>query len=290
MAMGGREQEKVMLLPHKMNMRLSRNSSNQEPVELPLYNIVGWELTQRNMDCPEEGIRMVVVLRRKPWREVFTTYLPTILLMMTTYVTTFFKPEFFEAALGANLTTMLMMTTIFMTSLSELTDTAYAKWIDFWLIFSQLVPFIEVILLTLKEAYREEEMDTTKKTRRRRRKRRTSPTPIQSLEINVVQPYEGEVESNAPQAWNPDDMDKNVTQSLKNTWKMPKRKLFYWKFLGNNKFYIKYINSIIKYIFLTERMVLPCVILSFFIVYICVSIFYYMEEHLAPFHICTKKV
>ena len=152
MTMGGRDLETVMLLPHRMNMRLSRNSSNQEPVELPLFNIIRWELTQRNSDCPEEGIRMVAVLRRKPWREVFTTYLPTILLIMTTYVTTFFKPQFFEAALGANLTTMLMMTTIFMTSLSELTDTAYAKCIDIWLIFSQLVPFTEVILLSLKEA------------------------------------------------------------------------------------------------------------------------------------------
>ena len=73
---------------------------------------------------------------------------------------------------------MLMMTTIFMTSLSELTDTAYAKWIDFWLIFSQLVPFFEVILLTLKEAYREEEKGKNKKTMRRRRKQRTSLPPV----------------------------------------------------------------------------------------------------------------
>ena len=107
---------------------------------------------------------MVAVLRRKPWREVFTTYLPTILLIMTTYVTTFFKAQFFEAALGANLTTMLMMTTIFMTNLSELTETAYAKWIDVWLIFSQLVPFTEVILLTMKEAYRLEEKEVMSKT------------------------------------------------------------------------------------------------------------------------------
>ena len=49
------------------------------------------------------------------------------------------------------------MTTIFMTSLSELTDTAYPKWIDFWLIFCQIIPLSEVVLLTLKEAYREEE-------------------------------------------------------------------------------------------------------------------------------------
>ena len=232
MTIGGRDLETVMLTPHKMNMRLSRNSSNQEPVELPLYNIIGWELVKRNMDCPEEGIRMVVVLRRKPWREVFTTYLPTILLMMTTYVTTFFKPQFFEAALGANLTTMLMMTTIFMTSLSELTDTAYAKWIDFWLIFSQLVPFIEVILLTLKEAYREEELETTKKTRRRRRKQRTSSTPTLPLAVDVMQPFKGEVESNTPQAWNLQVTDEKMPQSQKNTWKMPMSKLVFWKFLG----------------------------------------------------------
>ena len=142
MTMGRRDRETVTLLPLRMRMMLSSNNSNKEPVNLPLFSIIGWELTERNKDCPEEGIRMIVVLRRKPWREVMTTYLPTTLLMMTTFATTFFKPQFFEAALGANLTTMLMMKTIFMATLAGLTETAYAKWIDFWLIFCQLVPFI----------------------------------------------------------------------------------------------------------------------------------------------------
>ena len=158
MTMGGRDLKTVMLLPHKMKMRLSPSNDPQlDPVDLPLFYITGWNLTQRNSDCPDEGIRMVITLRRKFLREVITTYLPTILLMVATFITTFFKPEFFEAALGVNLTTMLMMTTIFMTSLSELTDTAYPKWIDFWLIFCQIIPLAEVVLLTLKEAYREEE-------------------------------------------------------------------------------------------------------------------------------------
>ena len=138
---------------------------------------------------------MVVVLRRKPWREVFTTYLPTILLIMTTYVTTFFKSEFFEAALGANLPTMLMMTTIFMSSLSELTDTAYAKWIDIWLIFSQLVPFTVVILLTLKEALKNEEHST---------------------KINVVRPYKCEAN----------------TTDVQESKMLNKGKLFYVMFTG----------------------------------------------------------
>ena len=233
--MAGRDLETVMLLPNKMNMRLSRNSSNQEPVELPLFNIIRWELTQRNSDCPEEGIRMVTVLRRKPWREVFTTYLPTILLIMTTYVTTFFKPQFFEAALGANLTTMLMMTTIFMTSLTELTDTAYAKWIDVWLIFSQLVPFTEVILLTLKEAYREEEVVAVPKNRRRRRQR-THRTTSHSLAINVVEPHEGEAKSTNVQNLADQVEEENVGEPTRAAWKMPNDKLFYVRLLGKTFF------------------------------------------------------
>ena len=226
----------VRLVPTRMNMRLSKNSSNQEPVELPLFNIIRWELTQRNSDCPEEGIRMVAVLRRKPWREVFTTYLPTILLIMTTYVTTFFKTQFFEAALGANLTTMLMMTTIFMTSLSELTHTAYAKWIDVWLIFSQLVPFTEVILLTLKEAYMREEADKTT-TKKRRRKRRTHHKKKHSLTISTVLPYEDGKTPTVIQDLAPKIIERKVTKSTRVSWKMPlpEDKLDCVKFIGKEK-------------------------------------------------------
>ena len=238
--MGGRDLETVMLLPHRMNMRLSRNSSNQEPVELPLFNIIRWELTQRNNDCRKEGIRMVAVLRRKPWREVFTTYLPTILLIMTTYVTTFFKPQFFEAALGANLTTMLMMTTIFMTSLSELTDTAYAKWIDVWLIFSQLVPFTEVILLTLKEAFKEEaengeEKNQGEKRRRRRRKRRTHTASDHSMATNAVQPDKLDEDITVVQGFASQVSDKKVLELQIEAGKVPKEKLFYVKLTGKTK-------------------------------------------------------
>ena len=45
--------------------------------------------------------------------EFLTTYLPTVLLILITYATTFFKPFYFEAALTVNLTVMLVMTTLF---------------------------------------------------------------------------------------------------------------------------------------------------------------------------------
>ena len=98
---------------------------------------------------------MTIILKRKIMNEMMTTYLPSVLLILITYATTFFKPYFFEAALSVNLTTMLVMTTIFMTVMQMLPATAYVKMIDIFLIFGQLYPFCEVVLLTMMEYKRE---------------------------------------------------------------------------------------------------------------------------------------
>ena len=76
---------------------------------------------------------------------------------MTTFATSFFKPFFFEAALSVNLTTMLVMTTIFISKMESLPPTSDTKMIDIWLILCQMVPFAEVVLLTAMEYNREEE-------------------------------------------------------------------------------------------------------------------------------------
>ena len=75
------------------------------------------------------------------------------------YTTTFFKPFFFEAALSVNLTTMLVMTTIFISKMESLPPTSDTKMIDYCLILCQLVPFAQVVLLTIKENLREEEQE-----------------------------------------------------------------------------------------------------------------------------------
>ena len=103
---------------------------------------------------------MTITLKRKIMSEMMTTYFPSLLLMMITYATTFFKPFFFEAALSVNLTTMLVMTTIFISKMEGLPPTSATKMIDYWLILCQLVPFAQVVLLTIKENLREEDQDT----------------------------------------------------------------------------------------------------------------------------------
>ena len=130
---------------------VARQMWMNETKDMTLFVIQKWTLT--NMESG--GVQMTIVLKRKIMNEMMTTFLPSLLLMLTTYATTFFKPYFFEAALSVNLTTMLVMTTIFMTVMQMLPATAYVKMIDIFLIFGQLYPFAEVVLLTVMEYKRE---------------------------------------------------------------------------------------------------------------------------------------
>ena len=98
--------------------------------------------------------------------------------MMITYATTFFKPFFFEAALSVNLTTMLVMTTIFISKMEGLPPTSNIKMIDIWLILCQIYPFVEVVLLTAMEYQREE-----KKGKRKKKKRKSDIQIVNSISM-----------------------------------------------------------------------------------------------------------
>ena len=100
--------------------------------------------------------KMEIVMKRKITSEMMTTYFPSLLLTAITFATTFFKPFFFEAALSVNLTTMLVMTTIFISKMEGLPPTSDIKMIDIWLVLCQMVPFVEVVLLTAMEYQRDE--------------------------------------------------------------------------------------------------------------------------------------
>merc|ERR1712198_118875 len=122
---------------------------------------IDWSLKNRTLRTGKQGISMVVVMKRKITSEMMTTYFPSLLLTAITFATTFFKPFFFEAAVGVNLTTMLVMTTIFISKMESLPPTSDIKMIDVWLVLCQMVPFAEVVLLTAMEYQREEGGDQT---------------------------------------------------------------------------------------------------------------------------------
>ena len=93
-------------------------------------------------------VYMTLKLKRKIATELLTTYLPTILLLLITFVTIFFDRNLFGDAIAVNLTIMLVMTTIFTSKIEELPPSSDMKMIDIWLIFCLIVPFLEVILGT----------------------------------------------------------------------------------------------------------------------------------------------
>merc|ERR1712051_596677 len=146
-----------------------------------------WHVSYRNKSNPKEGIWMTIVLRRKIMSEMLTTYLPSVLLMMITYATTFFKPFFFEAALSVNLTTMLVMTTIFMSKMEGLPPTSDIKMIDIWLVLCQMVPFAEVVLLTAMEYNREDKKvkKAKKKKGKKKKKLQTTSLVVAPVDENV---------------------------------------------------------------------------------------------------------
>ena len=185
MAMGTADVASVNLVHDQLNMSQALN--------MPIFRLVKWNFQnfqKTPSDVPtKKGIRMVFVMKRKITSELMTTYFPTILLTAITFATTFFKPLFFEAALSVNLTTMLVMTTIFISKLESLPPTSDIKMIDIWLILCQIYPFAEVVLLTAME-YKREEKKKGKKTKRKGKKKAKiiqtttlTVTPLNGIEV-----------------------------------------------------------------------------------------------------------
>ena len=153
--------DKVMLIPDQLWMYDKEETAalfedmEYEDKDLTMFTIQSLDLVHRNTSRPEKGIMMRIVLKRKATMELMTTYLPTLLLLLLTFSGTFFKVELFGDAMAHNLTIMLVMTTIFTSKIEELPPTSDLKMVDIWLIFCQLIPFTEMVLITAKDYFRE---------------------------------------------------------------------------------------------------------------------------------------
>ena len=157
-----------------------------QKVDMTIFQLTNWDLGVKH---DEPGVEVTFYMKRMIVSEIMTTYFPSLLLTSITFATTFFKPFFFEAALSVNLTTMLVMTTIFISKMEGLPPTSSIKMIDIWLILCQIYPFAEVVLLTAME-YKREEKKKGKKTKRKGKKKakiiQTSTltlTPLNGIEV-----------------------------------------------------------------------------------------------------------
>ena len=170
------------LFPQECSIEMNVLSSDQKSVTLTPYHLTmnqTLDMTRflitgyvfENSKNAKGGIIMTITMKRKILSEMMPTYFPSLLLMMITFATTFFKPIFFEASLSVNLTTMLVMTTIFISKMEGLPPTSDIKMIDIWLILCQLVPFEQVVLFTAMEYFGEQGQHKNEKQDNRKRKR-----------------------------------------------------------------------------------------------------------------------
>ena len=77
-----------------------------------------------------------------------STYLPTIFLNMLSQSTNYFGDtiEVFDAAIAANLTIMMVLTSLHISVYNSLPSSDYLKYIDVWLIFNLLFTFVTALL------------------------------------------------------------------------------------------------------------------------------------------------
>ena len=122
MAMGSLDMGTVGLVAGHMKMT--------QRLDMIIFQNINWGLERSMFGSDKEVVVMTIVMKRKITSEMMTTYFPSLLLTAITFATTFFKPFFFEAALSVNLTTMLVMTTIFISKMEGLPPTSDIKMID----------------------------------------------------------------------------------------------------------------------------------------------------------------
>ena len=95
-----------------------------------------------------------ITLGRQLLGTVLNIFIPTIVLNIISYTTNFYKDDFFETVVAINLTTMLVIVTLFVSVSENLPATSYMKMMDIWLLFNLLVPFILIIIHTYMENLR----------------------------------------------------------------------------------------------------------------------------------------
>ena len=106
-----------------------------------------------------------MTFKRRLTNELMTTYVPTFFLLGICYATIFFETFYFEARVTVNLTVMLVSTTLFIRFVSKynyqimisfsimekLPPTSYVRLVDVWLLATQTVPFLLVVMTTSLE-------------------------------------------------------------------------------------------------------------------------------------------
>nr|XP_045582886.1 uncharacterized protein LOC123745852 isoform X3 [Procambarus clarkii] len=115
--------------------------------------LLEYEIKQPKLfyDNSKEFSEMLVeiTLHRRAGYAILNIYTPSLILLMISYVTLFFRPHVLEARIMTTLTALLVLATLFAQASETLPKTSYGKMVDVWLLFCIVMSFIIIIFHTM---------------------------------------------------------------------------------------------------------------------------------------------
>ena len=121
---------------------------------LTQYEVLGRVMDTQTVGKTQQLI-VEITLGRQLLGTILNVFIPTIVLNLISYTTNFYKDDFFETVIAINLTTMLVIVTLFVSVSENLPPTSYMKMMDIWLLFNLFVPFLLILIHTYMENLRE---------------------------------------------------------------------------------------------------------------------------------------
>ena len=228
------------------------------PVDLTQYFVKEWSFKKNEIGNNVHGLEISIILGRRILSEVLTTYLPTILICVVSFSTNYFKPFFFEAIVTVNLTSLLVLTTLFISVSNALPKTSYIKMIDVWLLFSLCIPFCEVILHTIIDRLRPDEEREINHHGSAIKIDETSPRESRKNSLsmnggNIIQIGENKIR---PEAFVNNISGISAMKQKSGSWKQ---------------------ESTLKACYLVMSVGLPTIFVIFSVVYSCIGAYYYNQ-------------
>ncbi|XP_071529468.1 uncharacterized protein [Panulirus ornatus] len=90
-----------------------------------------------------------VELIRRYGYAMLNIYIPSLTLLIISYVTLFFRPSIFEVRVMTALTSLLVLATLFTQVSASLPKTSYFKMVDIWLLFCIVLIFLIILFHTV---------------------------------------------------------------------------------------------------------------------------------------------
>ena len=95
------------------------------------------------------GLEIEIQFSRQISHIILVTYFPTILMNIINQVTNYFVgDEFFGDVVAVNITCMMVLSSIYVAVSGSLPATSSVKYVEIWLLFSLIYPFLVVLINT----------------------------------------------------------------------------------------------------------------------------------------------